>query len=226
MAAKKRRNGESSTAVDGGAVVPEIDQAGVVALSETEPVKINNAHLREVKDALDDAIRRILTRPDQFKQNHMHTDVKLAFGWGAVIVAGATGLYGYFVEFEKAKLGVLVGVVLYGLLSTMQYLYQWFVEKDIVFVGKRRSVAGRIETERLIVSSKLNPTPRTNPTYTLTLSYKRTTNSGKTLLHSASRKRWPGSPIARWFDKDGNMDVPAFERYVGDLVADAMGVKS
>ncbi|KZO94190.1 microsomal signal peptidase 25 kDa subunit [Calocera viscosa TUFC12733] len=226
MAAKKRRNGEPSAPADVDTAVAKNAPTDVIVLSDSEPVKINNAHMREIKDALDDAIRRMLTRPDQFKQNHMHTDVKLALGWGAVLVAGATGLYGYFVEFEKAKIGVAVGVVLYGLLSTLQYLYQWFVEKDIVFVGKRRSVAGRIETERIILSSKLNPKPRTNPTYTLTLSYNRTTNSGKTLLHSASPKPVVESPVARWFDKEGNMDVPGFERYVGDLVAGAMGVKT
>jgi len=225
MAAKKRKSGEPTAAVAVDTAVVD-DPTAVVVLPDYEPVKINNAHLREIKDALDDAIKRMLTRPDQFKQNHMHTDVKLALGWGAVLAAGATGLYGYLVEFEKSKIGVAVGVALYMILSTLQYLYQWFVEKDVIFVGKRRSVAGRIETERLILTSKLNPKPRTNPTYTLTLSYKRTTNGGKTLLHSASPKPMVETPVARWFDKEGNMDVPGFEAWVGDLVAGAMGVKT
>ncbi|EJU02387.1 hypothetical protein DACRYDRAFT_22049 [Dacryopinax primogenitus] len=222
MAPRKRKNGEPATAP-----VEKAEADGTIEVTlASEPVKINNAHLREVKDALDDAVRRMLTLPDQFKQNHRHLDIVLALGWGSVIAAGATGLYGYLVEFEKSKFLVEIGVALYCLLSSLRYLYQWFVGKDIIFVGKRRSVAGRIETERLTLSARLTPTPRSNPTYTLSLSYKRTTNSGKTLLQATTVKPGKETKIATWFDAEGNMDVIGFQKWAGEVVENAMESKT
>lgn len=55
---------------------------------------------------------QFLSRPDLFKQIHTHTDVRLALGWASVFVAGATGLYGYKVEFEKSKPVVWAGLIL------------------------------------------------------------------------------------------------------------------
>ncbi|EJT96522.1 hypothetical protein DACRYDRAFT_112683 [Dacryopinax primogenitus] len=53
MAPRKRKNGEPATAL-----VEKVEAHGTieVTLAESEPVKINNAHLREVKDALDGAL--------------------------------------------------------------------------------------------------------------------------------------------------------------------------
>ena len=55
---------------------------------------------------------QFLARPDLFKQIHTHTDVRLALGWLSVLVAGATGLYGWKVPFEQSKPGVWAGVIL------------------------------------------------------------------------------------------------------------------
>jgi signal peptidase complex subunit 2 len=54
-----------------------------------------------------------LSRPDLYKQDYTHTDVRLVLGWLAVIAAGGTGLYGWKIEFEEAKPVVWVGVLLF-----------------------------------------------------------------------------------------------------------------
>jgi signal peptidase complex subunit 2 len=54
-----------------------------------------------------------LSRPNLFKQIHLHTDVRLALGWAGVIVASVTGLYGWKVDFEQSKPGVWAGFILY-----------------------------------------------------------------------------------------------------------------
>jgi signal peptidase complex subunit 2 len=54
-----------------------------------------------------------LSRPDLYKQDYTHTDVRLVLGWLAVIVAAGTGYYGWKIEFEAAKPVVWVGVLLY-----------------------------------------------------------------------------------------------------------------
>ena len=57
---------------------------------------------------------QFLSRPDLFKQNHTHTDVRLALGWASVFVAAGTGFYGYKVDFEQSKPVVWAGLIAYA----------------------------------------------------------------------------------------------------------------
>ena len=106
---------------------------------------------------------QFLSRPDLFKQQYLHTDVRLALGWAGVGVALFTGLYGWKVEFEKSKPVVGVGLIVcvvstypyhnnvdnscvsrYFLLTAIQTLYAYFIEGDIIFVGKRKTFSKRV----------------------------------------------------------------------------------
>ncbi|KAJ7134258.1 microsomal signal peptidase 25 kDa subunit-domain-containing protein [Mycena epipterygia] len=197
-------------------------------------VKVNNFSATELKNACDDAVKRYLSRPELFKQIHHHTDVRLALGWLSVFVAGGTGLYGYKIEFEQSKPVVWAGLILYMLLTFTQTLYSYFVEGDIVFVGKRKTFSKRIMTERITLSSRTLPvsfppksasttTPAKSipPQYALALTYVRSTSANKSLL--AKGKTHAEAPYSRFFDVEGTMDADAFERWVGELVEDGMG---
>ncbi|KAK7048037.1 microsomal signal peptidase 25 kDa subunit-domain-containing protein, partial [Favolaschia claudopus] len=205
-----------------------------------EVVKVNNYSTTELKNACDDAVKRYLSRPELFQQNHQHTDVRLALGWLSVFVAGGTGLYGYKVEFEQSKPVVWSNFVRrtdrsfsrYMLLTFTQTLYSYFIEGDIVFVGKRKTFSKRIITERITLSSRTipvsssssNSTPSstiTPPQYSLSLSYVRSTSANKSLL--AKGKTQARAPYSRFFDAEGGMDADAFERWVGEVVEEGMG---
>ena len=54
-----------------------------------------------------------LSRPDLFKQIHIHTDVRLALGWTGVLIAGVTALYSYRLEYEKSKPVIWIGLIVY-----------------------------------------------------------------------------------------------------------------
>jgi signal peptidase complex subunit 2 len=54
-----------------------------------------------------------LSRPNLFKQIHLHTDVRLTLGWAGVVVAAATGLYGWKVDFEQSKPVVWAGFIMH-----------------------------------------------------------------------------------------------------------------
>ena len=58
-----------------------------------------------------------LSRPDLFKQIHIHTDVRLALGWTGVLIAGATALYSYRLEYEKSKPVIWIGLIVYVILA-------------------------------------------------------------------------------------------------------------
>ncbi|KAF8208450.1 microsomal signal peptidase 25 kDa subunit-domain-containing protein [Mycena galopus ATCC 62051] len=214
-------------------------------LAIRDVVKVNHFSVTELKNACDDAVKRYLSRPELFKQIHQHTDVRLALGWLSVFVAGGTGLYGYKVEFEQSKPVVWVGLILYVLLTFTQTLYSYFVEGDIVFVGKRKTFSKRIITERITLSSRTIPvstssplpsstsnsalnskssnttSTTTAPQYTLRLTYIRSTASNKSLLARGNTQS--AAPYSKFFDEEGTMDQDAFERWVGELVEEGMG---
>jgi len=142
-----------------------------------------------------------------------------------VFVAAGTALYGYKVEFEKSKPVVWVGLLLYIALTTIQTLYAYFVEGEIVFVGKRKTFSKRIITERITISSTTKPVKKTNPPeYSLLLHYVRSTSGGKSLL--AKGKTQASKEYNAFFDEQGTLDQEVFERWVGELVEQTMEGKT
>jgi signal peptidase complex subunit 2 len=186
-----------------------------------EVVKVNNSSPVELKNALDDAIKRCLSRPELFKQIHLHTDIRLALGWSGVFIAGATAFYSYRLEFEQSKPVIWIGLIVYIVLTLSQALYAYFIEGDTIFVGKRKTFDKRIVTERITLSSRTKPsTPENPPAYSLTLTYRRSTNGGKSLLNrgQASESR----PYTAFFDEEGVLDHERFETWVGEIVGRVM----
>lgn len=101
-----------------------------VSAVERDTIKVNNTNATDLKNACDDALKRVcvpfvswmtsfstamqyLSRPNLFKQIHLHTDVRLTLGWAGVLVAAATGLYGWKVEFEQSKPAIWAGFITY-----------------------------------------------------------------------------------------------------------------
>ena len=107
---------------------------------EEDVTKINNMNASDLKNACDDALKRVrltrvyrpgllrppihsqetdlsppqfLSHPELFQPNFIHTDVRLALGWASVFVAFGTGLYGWKIDFERSKPVVWAGVILY-----------------------------------------------------------------------------------------------------------------
>ncbi|OCH89328.1 hypothetical protein OBBRIDRAFT_756696 [Obba rivulosa] len=212
--------GETAVLVDAATTHPGLNLAP--SAMAREEVKVNNASATDMKHACDDALKRFLSRPELFKQIHTHTDVRLALGWASVLVSAGTGFYGYKVEFEKSKPVIWAGLILYILLTVAQALYAYFVEGDVVFVGKRKTFDKRIVTERITVSSKTIPsTPSAPcPSYALSLSYVRSASGGKTLLGKG--RAGAERPHNAFFDAQGVMDQEGFERWVGGIVGRVM----
>lgn len=110
----------------------QVEAVVVPAVAVSPPrdeIKVNNSSATELKHACDDALKRVnslfllhfviiddvaqhLSLPDRFRPIHLHTDVRLALGWAAVVISLATGLYGYKTEFETSKPIVWAGLIL------------------------------------------------------------------------------------------------------------------
>ncbi|KAJ4474811.1 microsomal signal peptidase 25 kDa subunit-domain-containing protein [Lentinula lateritia] len=211
----------------------------VIAPEEREVIKVNNANVTELKNSCDDAVKRYLSRPELFNQIHLHTDVRLGLGWASVFVAGGTAFYGYKFDFEKSKPVVWVGLILYVwvgspyelqpliflfsyfFLTLVQSLYAYFIEGEIVYVGKRKTFSRRIVSERITLTSRTIPAKAsTPPSYNLSISYVRSASNGKSLLAKGKTQRVEG--YNAFFDEEGTMDQERFEKWVGELVEEAM----
>ncbi|KAG6818380.1 hypothetical protein H0H93_005453 [Arthromyces matolae] len=196
-----------------------------VSAGDREDIKVNNSNLTELKNALDDALKRYLARPELFKQSHQHTDVRLALGWLSVFVAAGTALYGYKVPFGESKPLVWIGLITYVVLTAVQSLYAFFIEGNVIFVGRRKTFSKRIITERITISSKTERVKNSKPpSYSLSLHYVRSTSGGKSLL--AKGKKLGSQGYNTFFDGVGTLNQDKFERWVGELVEEAMEGKA
>ena len=61
--------------------------------------------------------------------------MRLFFGYVAVVAAALAGGYDYKVGFENAKLYTLIGVVVYFASYGAMNVWQYAVEKNLVFEG-------------------------------------------------------------------------------------------
>ncbi|ETW77892.1 hypothetical protein HETIRDRAFT_144363 [Heterobasidion irregulare TC 32-1] len=230
---RKILNGDSAdkpiTSTEPSETKPSPPRASLPALAisaaaqdvDRDEVKVNSANLSELKNACDDALKRFLSRPDLFKQIHLHTDVRLALGWAGVFVAAGTAFYGWKVDFEQSKPVMWVGLVLYVLLTLLQTLYAYFIEGDIVFVGKRKTFDKRIVTERITLSARTLPsTPEKAPHYSLSVAYLRSSGAGKSLLAKGHADAARGYDA--FFDAAGVLDQVRFEAWLSELVGRVM----
>ncbi|GHJ86884.1 hypothetical protein NliqN6_3286 [Naganishia liquefaciens] len=173
-----------------------LSSLGLKALDDSRPlpsVHINKANLVELKNACDDAVKSIM-KEHQFTEIHTHTDIKLALGWIAVLVAAGTAGYSYKYGFEQTRGIAMAGVVAYFVLSGIQLLYAYYFEGSKIYTGKRKSLSKRIETELIRISSRTIPhpssasstlPPASHPRYLLNVSYRRSANANKSLLRRA-----------------------------------------
>lgn len=94
----------------------------------------------DLKNTTDDALPTYLTRPPlQFKQSNFETDVRLALGYTAVVIAGALFYYDWTQGWESSKPYTAPAVVIYFILNAAFTYWIWGIEKGTIFVGFAKS---------------------------------------------------------------------------------------
>jgi signal peptidase complex subunit 2 len=79
----------------------------------------------------------------------------------------------------------------------------------------------KIVTERITLSTRTQPsTPENPPAYSLSLTYRRSTNAGKSLLNRGESSE--SRPYTAFFDEQGVLDHDCFETWVGEIVGRVM----
>ena len=92
----------------------------------------------DLKNTTDDALPNYLTSL-KFKQSHVLTDVRLALGYLAVAIAGATFYADYKLGWEATKGWTLWAVIVYFILNSALTVWIWRFERGKIFVGERNN---------------------------------------------------------------------------------------
>ncbi|KAJ9105889.1 hypothetical protein QFC20_004224 [Naganishia adeliensis] len=198
--------------------LPELDSSHPLP-----SIHINKANLVELKHACDDAVKSIM-KDYQFTEIHTHTDIKLALGWLAVLVAAGTAGYSYKVGFEETKGVATAGVIAYFILSGIQLLYAYYFEGSKIYIGKRKSLSKRIETEVIRISSRTLPSstsPPQPPRYLLNFSYRRSANKNKSLIRR--KRELVEASFGDLVDAKGGVEQERIRDWVGDVVGRVVG---
>jgi Microsomal signal peptidase 25 kDa subunit (SPC25) len=93
-----------------------------------------------LKNATDDALAPYLTKlpsPYTFRQSHYLSNVRLAVGYSAVIIAAATFYFDWKLGWDATKYYTAGACVLYFILNSFLTVWIWRFEAGKVFVGIR-----------------------------------------------------------------------------------------
>ncbi|KAI5846030.1 signal peptidase complex subunit 2 [Tricharina praecox] len=161
--------------------------------------KVNLYAISELKNTTDDAIPPYM-KSLGFKQSNIYTDVRLAIGFTACAIAGATFYFDYTVaNFEKTKEYTLYAVVAYFVLNTILTWWIWGVEGSKVFVGERNGV-------KIVLESS---SEKYTPVYELKVTK---TEKGKTTTTTAK------NPFSGWYDQQGYFVEKPFMAFLQNTI--------
>lgn len=154
--------------------------------------KISVYSLADLKNTSDDAIPNYLNSL-KFKQSHVLSDVRLALGYSALVVAGATFAWDYKLGWDSTKYYTAAAVAIYMVLNSALTYWMWFVENGNIYVGT--SPKG----EKIEISTSAI---KNVPTYNLTI----TTHTPNPKTIKLSR------PFFHWYDASGNFIALPFQQ--------------
>jgi len=112
-------------------------------MSATQKIAVHS--LADLKNTTDDALPNYL-HSLKFKQIHTQTDVRLALGYSAVVIAGVLFYFDWKLGWEATKPYTAPAVIAYFLLNGAFSYWLWFVEKGVVYEGEGKTGKIRISS--------------------------------------------------------------------------------
>ena len=109
----------------------------------------------DLKNTTDDALPNYL-HSLKFKQIHTQTDVRLALGYSAVVIAGVLFYFDWKLGWEATKPYTAPAVVAYFLLNGAFSYWLWFVEKGVVYEGEGKT--GKVRSSSPSAACRLHKT--------------------------------------------------------------------
>jgi len=170
-------------------------------------VKIDKWDGSAVKNALDDAVRKVLTEKFHYIENHSLMDGRLIICGLAVGIAMFALLWDYVYPFPQSRTVLILCVLSYFLLMGVLTLYTTFKEKGIFLVAVKKDQAGIDPDQIWNISSLMK---RFDDKYQLVMSFN---SSVKRVPREAKFEK----SVANWFDQNGVLVYDIFESEVSKL---------
>jgi len=182
---------------------------------EEKPIKINKWDGNAAKNALDDAVRKLISDRFNYTERTHFIDVRLFLATIAVGCALFALLWDWFFPFPKSKSVLILCVIAYFVLMAVLQIYSMCVEKNTFYVAVDEDPTGEVGDSYWSFSSILK---RFETDYTLQVEFQ----------SADKRRRGEGSLtkcISAWFDDEGNLLVDVFAADVYKLHDSLSSVK-
>ncbi|XP_023227217.1 probable signal peptidase complex subunit 2 isoform X1 [Centruroides sculpturatus] len=109
---------------------------------DDKPVKVDKWDGAAVKNALDDAVKKVFKEKFKLKENHRLMDGRLIFSTVAVSAATFALLWDIFHPFPESRSVLVCCVVLYFILMAVLTTYTTFIEQGIFLLAVDRDPSG------------------------------------------------------------------------------------
>lgn len=169
------------------------------------PQKVSLYSVNDLKNATDDAIVPYLTtlpKPYTFKQQHTATNVRLALGYTAVIIAGVLFYADYKLGWDATKAYTAPACLAYFVLNGILTYWIWAVEAGTIFVGVREG------GQKLTLKSS---SKKHSPTYNLKVTYE-----------APSGKKWEDKQVSgsftQWFNTHGYLQTKELQAWLNSNI--------
>ncbi|OCT48669.1 putative signal peptidase complex component [Cladophialophora carrionii] len=170
------------------------------------PQKVSLDSSNDLKNATDDALAPYLTslpKPYTFKQDHFTTNIRLALGYTAVLIAGALFYADWKLGWDATKAYTGPACVSYFVLNGILTYWIWAVEAGTVFSGVREG------GQRLTLRSS---TQKYVPEYKLKVTYSA----------PSTGKNWEDKEITgkftQWFNTHGYLQHKEFQQWLNSNI--------
>ncbi|XP_022093861.1 probable signal peptidase complex subunit 2 [Acanthaster planci] len=175
--------------------------------STSKPVKIDKWNGSAVKNALDDAVRTIMTSHFKYTENHGMIDKRLAMCTIACMFALTALLYDYLYPFPESRVVLATCVLSYFTTMGVLTLYTSFIERNHFLVVHQKDPAGVDPDNVFTIDSYMK---RFDDMYTLVMMYKDNTTM-------AEREASLTKSVGCWFDENGLLVMDLFTNDVSSL---------